>query len=91
MRVELYLLVAGVTVSQDEFAVLPAAAGKYGPNVTLCVCRRAGWDDNTLDCVDCGGCLLDASSQPITVGCALHEFLHRFREVSITTPECVLI
>jgi hypothetical protein len=32
-----------------------------------------------------GVCLLDVSSQPITAGCALHELLHRCREVSITT------
>jgi hypothetical protein len=35
-----------------------------------------------------GVCLLDVSSQPITAGYTLHELLHRFREVSITTLEC---
>jgi hypothetical protein len=42
MRVELYLVVAGVTVSQVEIAGLVTATGKYGLNVTLCVWRRAG-------------------------------------------------
>jgi hypothetical protein len=70
---------------------MPTAAGKYGPNVTICACRRARWTVIRLIVLIVGVCLLDVSSQPITAGCALHEFLHRFRQVSITALESVLI
>jgi hypothetical protein len=88
MRLELYLFVAGVTVSQSEFAVISTAAGTYGMNVTICVaCVRVGVIIRLIVLI-VGVCLLDVSSQPITTGCALHELLRRFREVSITTLEC---
>lgn len=53
----------------------------------MCFCRLMDLESNTLDC---GGCLLDASFQPIMAGCALHELFHRSREVDITSLVPVL-
>jgi hypothetical protein len=61
MRVELYLYVAGVTVSQNVAIKLLMSSGKCETGVTYMYATAGCSRLNTLDYVDCGGCLLDAS------------------------------
>jgi hypothetical protein len=83
--------VAGVTVSQIDAVRLPTSSSYRELHVTY---KRSRWcclDSNTLDCVDCGGCLHDVSYRPIMMEPARHGSLHRFSEVNMITLECVLI
>lgn len=83
---ELYLFVARVNMSQSgvvEVAEIPGSASRTS---IISACRNAVAKSNMLDCVDCGGCLLDARlSQSWWV--SVHGLVHRSLEVNITSLE----
>lgn len=59
MRLELYLLIVGVTVSQSDVVRLAALSGDCELHVTYMPSSARCSESNALDCVDCGGCLHD--------------------------------
>jgi hypothetical protein len=76
--------VARVTVSRNDAVILVSACSKREMHVTyMCQSSRRIRKVLRLIVLNCGGCLLDALSQPITVGGFIHGLLHRHLEVSI--------